>query len=369
MPQERPSSLLSPSRSGSVRLRLAAAGRALRTGQSADPMSPSITTRLKRSASKLLSKRGDKSDDVQWQHKNPLDMMSVADIVDTKRKADSQANQGLQRQGYRARLGSEQGIPWYIIDPTGRIVKEQRSDFATQKALSDDFAGLNALPDAVADPLSEQDAVTAIALVFTALVTPFGGFLGPRQNGTTLWLVNRAIDLVFIFDMFFKFFTMKLIAVDKASDAHVEWEMDLRVLAYDYIFSWWFLIDCASVAPSALDFLPVLGNGEGAGGLRVLRTLRSLRLIKLARLAKASRVIARMMEYVTLTSTTQTCITLACEALLLTHWFACILMISTTFASSIGEHVALDPRIHLSRPTRLIGWVTERNGRTNGARR
>ena len=225
-------------------------------------MSPSITTRLKRSASKLLSKRSDKSDDVQWQHKNPLDMMSFANIVDTKSKADSQANQG-QRQGYRARLGSEQGIPWYIIDPTGLIVKEQRSDFATQKALSDDFAGLTTRCLMRWPTLYPSwDAVTAIALVFTALVTPFEvGFLEPATKWyDPLWLVNRVIDLVFIFDMFFKFFTMKLIAVDKASDAHVEWEMDLRVLAYDYIFSWWFLIDCASVAPSALDFPPVLGE-------------------------------------------------------------------------------------------------------------
>ena len=58
-------------------------------------------------------------------------------------------------------------------------------------------------------------------------------------------------------------------------------EMDLRVLARDYMTGW-FVIDVASIAPSALDFLPVImssqgsndteegeGETEGTGGLRV----------------------------------------------------------------------------------------------------
>ena len=53
---------------------------------------------------------------------------------------------------------------------------------------------------------------------------------------------------------------------------------------------------------------------------------------QLVRLAKTSRVLARLNEYVSLSSTTQTCISLSFKALLLTHWIACILMISTTFA-------------------------------------
>ena len=43
-----------------------------------------------------------------------------------------------------------------------------------------------------------------------------------------------------------------------------------------------------SIAPSAIDYLPVIGvDTDAAGGVGVLRTLRSLRLIKLIRLAKS----------------------------------------------------------------------------------
>ena len=69
-----------------------------------------------------MAMRSDKSEDA-WDHRNPLEVMSFADIANTKLKADAQANQGQgPAQGYRARLGTEKGIPWYIIDPTGRIV-------------------------------------------------------------------------------------------------------------------------------------------------------------------------------------------------------------------------------------------------------
>ena len=75
-------------------------------------------------------------------------------------------------------------------------------------------------------------------------------------------------------------------------------------------------------------------DDAGGGGMRALRTMRSLRLIKLVRLAKSSRIIGRAMEYVSLSSTSQTAVGLMMQSLLLTHWFACILMISTTFTES-----------------------------------
>ena len=97
----------------------------------------------------------------------------------------------------------------------------------------------------------------------------------------------------------------------------------------------WFPIDVLSIAPSALEIVPLfIGSSQASQGLGALRTMRSLRLIKLVRLAKSSRVISRAMEFVSLDQTSQTCIGLSLQSLLLTHWFACILMISTTFGTS-----------------------------------
>jgi hypothetical protein len=62
--------------------------------------------------------------------------------------------------------------PWYIIDP-GSV------------------------------RMSTWDACTALALIFTALATPFEvGFMPPPRSATeTLFIVNRLIDGIFFVDM------------------------------------------------------------------------------------------------------------------------------------------------------------------------
>ena len=234
-----------------------------------------------------------------------------------------------------------QPVPWYLIDPTGMRVSQQRSNQATTSRLDGQGGGAwwRCSPQCLMHVPTLQptwDIVTAVALIFTALVTPFEvGFLSPSTSAADpLWLINRLIDLVFVVDIIFQFFTMKPLGVDKAVDSGKEWEMDLRVLAYDYVCGGWFIIDAASIAPSALDFLPVLDAGDDAGGARVLRTLRALRLIKLARLAKSSRVVARINSELSLSCTAREVLVSGLQALLLTHWFACSLMVATTFAAS-----------------------------------
>ena len=61
--------------------------------------------------------------------------------------------------------------------------------------------------------LSRSPSRTGIALVFTALCTPYEvGFLpaaeaGFPNGGRNLFIINRLIDIVFIIDMFLQFFT------------------------------------------------------------------------------------------------------------------------------------------------------------------
>ena len=46
--------------------------------------------------------------------------------------------------------------------------------------------------------------------------------------------------------MLLQFVTMQPIDMEKAQDTHQDWEMDLRVLAKNYLLSW-FIIDFCSI--------------------------------------------------------------------------------------------------------------------------
>ena len=97
----------------------------------------------------------------------------------------------------------------------------------------------------------------------------------------------------------------------------------------------WFAIDVLSIAPSVIDILLAYNSDtDSKPVLQALRTVRAARLIKLIRLYKSSKVAAKLMEFVDLSGTTQTFISLALRTLLLCHWFACVLMIASTFAES-----------------------------------
>jgi hypothetical protein len=189
------------------------------------------------------------------------------------------------------------------------------------------------------------DAITAVALVFTALVTPFEvGFLPPPETPSDwLFVVNRVLDSIFIIDMVISSLMMYRVpqrtlkkrenrALQRGSTLQADlatpetgrpWEFRLREILKNYLKGW-FLIDLLSVVPSTFDILPFVSplptsvstNGTesiewGSGvplenatdaaaqpptriaGVKVLRVIRTLRLIKLLRLLRGSRVLKR----------------------------------------------------------------------------
>ena len=179
------------------------------------------------------------------------------------------------------------------------------------------------------------DAITAVALIFTALFTPFEvGYLpAPETALEPLFLVNRTIDVIFIIDMCFQFFLMHRIETPNSSDADAEWELDIRKIGQRYLKGW-FLIDVASIVPSLFDILPLVGAMDSVGGVKSLRVIRALRLIKLVRLARTSRVAGRLVERVSWPVFYLTLMSLATKLLLLVHFYACITAISTTLVES-----------------------------------
>jgi hypothetical protein len=230
---------------------------------------------------------------------------------------------GIVKQAKR----SMDAAPWYILRPT--------SKFCTR-----------------------WDLVTALALVFTAIVTPFEVAFLPEASSMAnwLWITNRLVDLVFICDMAMQFGMMFPVGQDQGSGT--AWEFRLRPIALRYLKGW-FIIDVFSLLPSSVDILPfVPGSGlernQGDGGeetddtrslMRMLRVARAMRLIKLVRLARLARLFDRWRTRISIRFSSITAIQLCLYLVVGTHWMACMLKLQATFADrAFDTWCALHPR-------------------------
>ena len=206
----------------------------------------------------------------------------------------------------QARAAQQVRAPWYIIQPASRV-------------------------------MGCWDIATTIALVFTALVTPFEVAFLEADGVDALFVMNRIIDLVFILDMLLQFFIMFPIASKEPGEAlgPSRWEQRLRPIARRYLRSW-FTIDLLSIVPSLFDILPLVeGSGfeaqEDTSRLKLARGFRTARLIKLVRLVRASRVLARWRTHITVSFARLSMISLILELAIASHWLACLLSLQTVF--------------------------------------
>ena len=110
-------------------------------------------------------------------------------------------------------------------------------------------------PPWLIDPRTSQnmakwDIITAIALAFTALFTPYEiAYLGAPKDWTErLFLINRLVDLIFLIDMCLQFFLMVPVS-DRYGD---RWISDRRTLVCNYLKGW-FPMDLFSTAISVVD--------------------------------------------------------------------------------------------------------------------
>ena len=192
------------------------------------------------------------------------------------------------------------------------------------------------------DPLNSSlllkwDIVTALALLFTATLTPFEiAFIDQAESPANSWfIVNRVVDLIFIVDMVLQFF----IAYEdrRKNKAHgtgffytreVIW--DRRRICRHYLLGS-FSVDLVSILPSFLDVLPLMTQESNIGiDTRAMRALRVLRLIKLIRLMRAQRVISRVSSRIAISHTSQTLISCLVAILLASHWYACIMALQAS---------------------------------------
>ena len=191
------------------------------------------------------------------------------------------------------------------------------------------------------------DLVTAMALCFTALVTPYEVAFLPSatlpDGPWPLFAINRVIDLVFLIDLILQFFIAFPDQERRGAQQRggaVKYVFKKRKIAVHYLKTW-FLVDVLSVGVSAIDFVVLTppnsadsaegtadleGDGENRAVrmLRVpMRLLRVLRLFKLLRLLRASRLLRRWETRMSINYGLLTMLRCVAHVLLCVHWMAC----------------------------------------------
>ena len=176
------------------------------------------------------------------------------------------------------------------------------------------------------------DVLMGLALVYTAIVTPFEiSFVPPDSSPHTYgFITNRLLDGLFFIDLLLQF------NIKYYDEPQNLWVRDRRLIASAYLRSW-FLLDVGSLAPSTADYV-LLANyaagkeGESPSTARIFRIIRVVRLLKLLRLLRSSRVFSRMLSRFPLPYKTLVMLRLSLLVTLAAHWSACLLSISTTFS-------------------------------------
>ena len=186
--------------------------------------------------------------------------------------------------------------------------------------------------------LGYWDSVSGVALLYTALMTPFEvAFLSPSSGLAALsdpfYYVNRTLDCIFLCDLILQFF----VAYQSAADGGgFIWITDRTMIVRHYLCSWFPLDSMTIVLPLTFDMITVFGDGSEGGifsDLSILRVLRVLRLFKLFRLVRASRIMRRWLSRISLSHATLTMMQCGFMLLLSAHWYACVIALQASLHS------------------------------------
>ena len=178
--------------------------------------------------------------------------------------------------------------------------------------------------------IGRWDAVTSVALIFVAFVTPFEVAL-LDVGLDPLFFINRIVDSIFVIDMMLCFVTVYTNDVDV-------WITDPTAIAVHYLKGW-FPIDLISVGISGIDVYVVISeriatqSAESADDddtlnslrtLRIVRVLRFFRVVKLVRLVRAARIFARWENKIAINYNTLQLVKSVTAAVVVSHWIACM---------------------------------------------
>lgn len=83
--------------------------------------------------------------------------------------------------------------------------------------------------------MAKWDLTMVMALFFTALVTPVEVvFLQEGSHINALWIINRVVDLLFVFDIFFTFH----LAFQESQENGGHWVINKDVIVWNYLKGW-----------------------------------------------------------------------------------------------------------------------------------
>lgn len=185
--------------------------------------------------------------------------------------------------------------------------------------------------------MSVWDSVTGMALIFTALVTPFEvAFLEAATSPLEpLFIVNRGVDLIFIFDIILNFL---LVYQENAGPEGTQWVEEPRLIVCHYMKGW-FVLDIISILPFDLASLKdpdedpdAESSSSDLSVLKLVRIIRLLRLIKLVRLVRGARILKRWESKLAINYSTLTLWQCLIGLLLSAHWFACVWAMQVSLA-------------------------------------
>jgi hypothetical protein len=196
------------------------------------------------------------------------------------------------------------------IDGTNSFLARMDDDSGRSKRQVDSDAATGAPPRMRTQLSHTWDTLTAAALIFTAIVTPYEiGFLDLAFD--MLWYLNRVVDLIFICDVI-SFFFRPYFDIDAG-----RWVHQQHLITRRYLHGW-FSVDLVSAIP--FDLIALSGGSD-----EFVRIIRVLKLLKLLRMIQAVRKLKRWQEEVlTLSHGVFSALQLITLLTLTSHWFACV---------------------------------------------
>mmetsp|Transcript_13291 Transcript_13291/g.33203 ORF Transcript_13291/g.33203 Transcript_13291/m.33203 type:complete len:665 (-) Transcript_13291:134-2128(-) len=167
------------------------------------------------------------------------------------------------------------------------------------------------------------DSVTVSALLFTAVATPYDVAFLNSDVVDFMYVTNRCVDGIFVFDLFLQFFLMY-------QDSAGKWVGVHKKIVKHYL-STWFVVDIVSVVP--VDLISQQTNNDDLSNLEAVRVVRLLRLLKLLRVFRASRVVKRWQSSIPFSQRKTTMLSFLTTLLVISHWLACLFGMCDNVAS------------------------------------